>query len=299
MAETAMATAAQTFEVPNLHQSTDFWDLSQRTVAAQRAGRYLPDRVDDPKSLKAGRTWPDVAGAIIDTYSEPGATMYAPMCGTGVELVEAIWRNRFAVGLELLENRLERACLHLMRSKTAGALGHWNVDLGDARDGYGIEWDFRARFGLKRDTPLPSLIFIDPPFSETRMDGGPSRFNGVLHNYTGEDRIKGRAQRDPRNLGNLRHTDYLVEMTKVYDNCLAVAAPGAYLAVIVKDYRKNFRRIDLLGDTRRICEETGWRYYDRATLYLGSASHHQRRNAQANQHLLPITQDLLVFKKGR
>lgn len=287
-----MATAQQLAFPPNLQQTTDFWDLSKRSLSAQRGGRYIPDAKEDPLSLKAARTWPDVAGAVIDTYSAPGDWILAPMCGTGVELVEAVWRDRNAVGVELEKDRAERALANLELATGAGVNGLWSVKVQDAR--YPIP-------ELKERPPgsdPPSLVFIDPPFSETRMDGGTNHFGGILGNYTGEDRIKSRGQRDQNNLGNLKHGDYLMQMQLVYWQALQVAADGAYMAVLLKDYRKDFRRIDLTGDTRNVSEAAGWRYYDRATIYLGSASQQQRRNAKANEHLLPVTQTLLIFRKG-
>lgn len=284
-----VATATTVAPPPDLKQNTDFWDLSKRSLHAQRAGRYVPDSKDDPDSIKAARTWPDVAGAIIDTYSKPGDMVFDPMAGTGVTLVEAVWRGRAATGIELETPRYDQACKNLRFAVNQGALDNWLMTLGDARGGLIQEF-----FGDQ----TPRLIIIDPPFGATRQDGGNNRFGAALHNYTGEDRIKSRGQRDPNNLGNLKFGDYLREMQIVYAQALYVAANGAYMAVVLKDYRKDHTRVDLLGHTRHICEAAGWRYYDRATIYLGRASDVQRRNAKANQHLLPITQDLLVFKKG-
>lgn len=283
-----MGTETKIHLPPCLEQETDFWDLSKRSIQVQRRDRYLPDpkgNSEEVLTLKAGRTWPDVAGAVIDTYSAPGDWLLDPTVGTGVTMVEGVWRQRNALGVELSPVRAELAGKHLELADRHPGNGRWQLFVGDARE------------LLPRLPEPPKLVIIDPPFSETRMDGGENHFGGVLGNYTGEDRIKSRGQRDQRNLGNLKHRDYLVEMFKVYHLGLAVAAKGAYLAIILKDYRKHHRRIDLLGDTRRICEEAGWRYYDRATLYLGTASQQQRRNAKVNNHLIPITQDLLVFRK--
>lgn len=285
--------------VPNLSQTTDFWDLTRRDLATQRIGRYVPDEKNDPPELRAARTWPDVAGAVIDTYSHQGDLVLDLMAGTGVTLVEAIWRNRNAVGWELEQSRARRAAENLALSRAKGAPGMSIILQGDARH---VDWDSFATevlslFKFGRGC-RPALILIDPPYSEIRMDGGRNRFGGILGNYTGEDRIKGRAQRDQANIGNLKHAAYLVEMEKVYAKALWLAARGATLAVILKDFRKRNRRIPLVDDTRAICEAAGWRYHDRAVLYLGQASQQQHFNAKRDGNLIPVTQTLLVFRKG-
>lgn len=138
---------------------------------------------------------------------------------------------------------------------------------------------------------------FSPPYGDIRQDGGPHQFGerGVMTNYSGEDRIK-KTGRKQDNLGNIRYGDiasalaylehlrgggprldtggeahteakargwahYLAQMVPVYLGYHAVIRPGGVLIVVVRNFRRDRREVDLVGDTVRLCEAAGFQLH--------------------------------------
>src|SRR5690606_31461027 len=110
----------------------------------------------------------------------------------------------------------------------------------------------------------------------------------VMTNYTGEARVK--RTRDRSNVGNLPHgaleralaviarlrageqipesewpsMEYLETMAVMYWHCWQVVKAGRVAVLVLKDYRRDKARVNLVGDTIQIMTAVGWIYHDQA-----------------------------------
>jgi hypothetical protein len=117
-----------------------------------------------------------------------------------------------------------------------------------------------------------------------------------MDNYSGEQRVKSRGQRDQSNVGNkkygtmdralalierLKHGDsippsewdgqcYLEDMALIYWHALHILRPGGLIILVLKDYRRKKQRVNLVGDTMRLLEAVGFIYHDRALAMTSS-----------------------------
>lgn len=113
---------------PDLRQETALWLLGQRSIEAQRAGRYVPESVKHP-----GKMQPDVCGAIIDTYTKPGDVILDPMGGIATTAVEGAERGRHVVMVELERPWAVVSQQNADLTAQRGAPGTIRVINGDAR----------------------------------------------------------------------------------------------------------------------------------------------------------------------
>lgn len=112
----------------NLAQESALWLCGQRSIEAQRGKRYVPASIRHP-----GKMQPDVAGAIIDTYTEPGQTIVDAMGGIGTTGVEGAERGRNVICVELVRHWANVAYANACRTAYRGAPGTMRVICGDAR----------------------------------------------------------------------------------------------------------------------------------------------------------------------
>lgn len=113
---------------PNLAQESALWLTGQRSIAEQRGKRYVAAGVKHP-----GKMQPDVAGALIDTYTEPGWHIVDFMFGQGTTGVEGAERGRHVTGVELVRHWANVAFANACRTMYRGAPGSIRVICGDAR----------------------------------------------------------------------------------------------------------------------------------------------------------------------
>lgn len=421
---------------PDLRQESALWLCGQRSIETQRGRRYVPRSVEHP-----GKMWPDVAGAIIDTYTKTGDVLLDPMGGIGTTAVEAAERGRHVVLVEIVPRWARVAWCNALRTAYRGAPGTIRVIQGDARRlpelvagafdhlvtsppyGEAVEsraWNVADRVQrLQRliaegvldpsrhgtfasriarlgnavagqagwlasvapsytpevdaivtspaygDTPVHSLpsgdafskdrvikecevvrgydaVVTSPAYGDIRQDGGAHRFGdrSVMTNYTGEARV--RRTRDRSNVGNLRYgrmeaalaliarlkageeipesewpaMEYLDTMALIYWHCLHLVRPGGLAVLVLKDYRREKARVNLVGDTIQIMTAVGWVYHDQALALtsrvdvdeagaarvVSKVSPFVRINARKPQKnggpvLLPAGEVVLVFRK--
>ncbi|MFZ5815347.1 MAG: DNA methyltransferase [Bacillota bacterium] len=154
---------------PDLTQDTALWLTGQRSIAEQRGRRYVPESVKHP-----GKMQPDVAGAIIDTYTEPGQTILDPMGGIGTTAVEAAERGRHVVMIELEQRWAKIAQQNADLTARRGATGSIRVINGDAR-----------RLPELVAGPADMLV-TSPPYGEAlaprsgRVDGRVERIQAAI-----------------------------------------------------------------------------------------------------------------------
>lgn len=443
---------------PDLRQDTALWLCGQRSIAEQRGRRYVPRSVQHP-----GKMQPDVAGAIIDTYTKPGEILLDPMGGIGTTAVEGAERGRHVVMVEIVPRWARAAWCNALRTTNRGAPGTIRVIQGDARrlpelvDGafdhlvtsppYGESLEHRSRdvadrvqrlqrliaegvldptnhnsfarrianqggavagqagwlasiapsytpvadavvtsppygpavgngggIGVQSEPPRPGewadyaqgkgpspgwrgyqrrayasrnhdglfdSLITSPAYGDIRQDGGAHQFgeSGAMTNYSGEARVK--RTRDRTNVGNLRYgsmeaamaviarlrageqipesewpaMEYLDTMALIYWHCWHLVKPGGLAILVLKDYRRDKQRVDLVGDTIQIMKAVGWIYHDQALAVtskvdagddgprvVAKVSPFVRINARKPEKnggplLLPAGEAVLVFRK--
>jgi len=66
--------------------------------------------------------------------------------------------------------------------------------------------------------------------------------------------------KDKDNIGNLRGQTYLEAMHQVYAECFKVLKQGGYMILVVKNFIRNKKIVDLAGDTVKLCESVGFKH---------------------------------------
>lgn len=324
------------------------WFTGQQTRTEQRdPARYVEESFAHP-----GKMLPHVTRSIINTYGEPGAVWLDPMCGIGTTLVEAVTFGYTVYGVEW-EPRWVNVCnRNLQLLKELGFTGQGFVSQGDARKLRTIYPDIqvdRIAFSPPYGNTL-SKTSHGPDKHPERQKGGKRAAKAIRHGYgftgieeaaipdqPGEMSVK--AKPDEINLGDLKHGNlddaisvtrlllegqtydpkvikpsYLTEMSKVYHQCFQALKVGGVMILVLRDYRRDKRRVDLLGDTLDVCEEIGFQYHDRsvalqcpvdvqATPLECSPEGHlgfwtiQNCKDQNPPVMIPVFEDILVLRK--
>lgn len=139
-------------------------------------------------------------------------------------------------------------------------------------------------------------IITSPPY-ENQGQGQGQEYHP--ERMTGSETGLGRGYSDnEKQIGNLKSDSYLSAMLQVYHQCLAVLRPGGLMIVITKDFIRNQKRVDLAGDTIKLCEKLGFTFVER---------HYRKLPAQSFWRILykqkypdaPVidAEDVLVFKR--
>lgn len=108
------------------------------------------------------------------------------------------------------------------------------------------------------------------------------------------------ARYDPSegNIGNLKSTSYLEAMLQVYQQCHSVLRDGGVMVLVTKDFIRDQKRIDLAGDTIRLCEEAGFIFSERHYRNLTQVSFWRTIYKKKFPDAPEIdTEDILVFLK--
>lgn len=323
------------------------WLTGQQPRIEQRdLTKYVEESFAHP-----GKMLPHVVRSIIDTYGDPGSTWLDPMCGIGTTLVEGISAGYTVYGVEW-EARWVRVCSqNLQLLEDLGFKGKGRVRQGDARQlttiypgllDQGVD---RIAFSPPYGNTL-SKTSHGPDKHPERQQGGKRAARAIRHGYgfqgdqemaipdqPGEMSVT--ASPDEVNLGDLKHGNvedvvallrgqkldpkkdkpsYLSEMAKVYKQCYDSLRVGGLLILVLRDYRRNKRRVDLLGDTLDICEEIGFHYHDRSVALQcpiqsvgssiecspeGHLSFWTIQNCKDQEPpiMIPVFEDILVLRK--
>ena len=133
-------------------------------------------------------------------------------------------------------------------------------------------------------------IITSPPYAEAQSGGGIAKhgYQGSKHSPTdlvgkrsympenigGGDNISNLpyGQIDAvvapydainkANIGNLYKDTYLGAMALVYSQCYKVLRAGGLLILVVRNFIRNKKEIDLRGNTVRLCEHVGFRFLE-------------------------------------
>ncbi|WP_211244440.1 TRM11 family SAM-dependent methyltransferase [Actinospica robiniae] len=202
----------------------------QQVSKTQRQGRYLPESVKHP-----ARMLPAIARHVIETYTAPGDLVLDPMCGIGTTLIEAMHAGRNAVGVEYEKQWTALAQRGINHARTEGATGAgfvWNADARHLPDQL-IE---AARGRVK-------LLLTSPPYGpschgQVHVDGRAGHAGPV-------EKYDQRYSRDRRNLAHRPPRELLAGFTRILQAAEPLLAPGAYVAVTARPWRREGVLIDL------------------------------------------------------
>jgi hypothetical protein len=118
---------------------------------------------------------------------------------------------------------------------------------------------------------------------------------------------------DRSNLGHARGDAYLAAMADVYAACATVLRPGGFLVLVTKDMRSDGALRNLSGETIRLCQDAGLRYWQRivgllATIHdselvmrpsLWQVLNVRRARAHGERTHVVAHEDVLVFRKAQ
>jgi len=100
------------------------------------------------------------------------------------------------------------------------------------------------------------------------------------------------------NLGNLQGDTYLSAMKLVYEQCYKVLKPGGLMILVVKNFIRNKKEIDLKADTRGLCEQAGFEFIEEHYRLLTSQSFWRTIYARKYPDAPKIDKEyILVFKR--
>ncbi len=74
------------------------------------------------------------------------------------------------------------------------------------------------------------------------------------------------------NIGNLKQDNYLSAMLVVYSQCYKVLKPQGLMIVVVKNFIRNQKEVDLKADTVKLCEQAGFGFIEEHHRILPSQS---------------------------
>ena len=142
----------------------------------------------------------------------------------------------------------------------AGPLAHasYDPDFKDKRQGY---------------TSRVDAVITSPPyqaFGASREGEKIRTGKSKIHKEKSLPTTYTKEQTD--NLGNLQGDTYLSAMKLVYEQCYKVLKPGGLMILVVKNFIRNKKEIDLKADTRRLCEQAGFEFIEEHHRLLTSQS---------------------------
>jgi tRNA G10 N-methylase Trm11 len=273
------------------------WPVAQQLAREQRRRRYLPESNAHP-----GKMLPALAREAIRRYTRPGELVLDPMCGIGTTLVEAVYLERQAIGVEL-EPRwaaLAAANIHHAENQASGSA----IALqGDARRlGRRLLNDYRDRC---------SLILTSPPY-------GPSTHGHVRKHADRLEKLNDRYSHNPDNLAHLparqgprtRRPAFDSVVAEILAGCTRMLEPErGRLVLTVRPYRERGTLIDLPGRLIRLAERSGLAFCsrevallcglkeDRLALRASFFQLYHQRAGTIERMLLIGHEDVLVFKR--
>jgi modification methylase len=207
------------------------WLVGQRSAAAQRRGRYIPESAAHP-----ARMWPEIARQAVVRYSRPGDLVADPMCGIGTTLVEAIHAGRDAIGIEYEQRWTDLTRANLDLACALGATGTGLVVPGDAT-------------GLPAVLPSAvrgrvDLVVTSPPRGRTMRRQVEHRCSPLTrhHNTHGSH-----GELDPANLAHRGRVDLIEGITQVLAGCANLLRPGGIAVITARPWRCDGLLVDLPG----------------------------------------------------
>jgi DNA modification methylase len=169
---------------------------------------------------------------------------------------------------------IENGMRYSFNPDNIGNLKEGNIDVvitsppyGQAQKGRGI-----AVKGHHNDPKLAQrcysqnafdTIITSPPYEDVY---GASRHGDKIRNNSSQIHDEKKlattytTEQNQNNIGNLSKETYYGAMLEVYQQCYDVLKPGGKIIIIVKDYIRNFKRVPLGENTKKLLEKAGFQY---------------------------------------
>jgi len=144
-------------------------------------------------------------------------------------------------------------------------------------------------------------VITSPPYEAQKTGGeqGKGKYS-ELDLSQGLNRVKDDylPNENQNNIGNLKSQSYLEAMARVYSQCHKVLRPGGLLILVTKNFIRNKRVIRLDLDTIKLCEQAGFKLFERHKRKLTSQSFWRVIYFQKHPEVEKIEhEDILVFTK--
>jgi tRNA G10 N-methylase Trm11 len=275
---------------------------------------------------------------IVDTYTRSGETILDPMAGSGTTMLACLLgRNVILVELEEKYCQMMRDNWEKVTTKPqlVCEIADCQIIQGDARwlegllvdkivtsppytnrmDG-GIRGSRAGMTPYTDESPdtwftqrdqrnignLPygniDSIITSPPYEHQIHGGTTLKSLSDNPSEVGQLMLEGYSKAED-NIGNLKSQSYLEAMLAVYRECYKVLKPEGLMILVTKDYIRNKKRVDLAGDTIKLCEEAGFRFVERHYRMLPSQSFWRRLYRQKFPEVEEIKhEDILVLTNG-
>jgi DNA modification methylase len=246
---------------------------------------------------------PELARRAILAYSDVGDLVLDPMCGIGTSVIEAVYLGRRAIGVELEPRWVAVSAANLCLARDQGATGHGLVTRGDARGlGRGL---------LDERQGTVQLILSSPPYGDS-LHGHVRKRPDRVEKY--DDRYShnpNNLAELPRKRGRSGRPAFGAALAEILAGCRRLLAPGGFLVLTARPYRRNGGLVDLPGQLEQLAADAGLELHDRLVALLcglrGSelvprASFFQlqkQRSGTTPRMLLIAHEDVLVFTKQR
>jgi len=167
------------------------------------------------------------------------------------------WADRMEKHGSTVESRRERHTPGRLRAAKAMS------------EGYSENPDNIGNLPHEKDV---SAIITSPPYSE-----GLGHGRGKSKRLVQEKKIclvgAGSYSKSSENIGEIRtHETYLEAMLKVYREMFKVLKPGGLAIIVLKNFIRNWKVVDLIGDTVKLCEFCGFKLVKRIRFVLPQQS---------------------------
>ncbi len=141
-------------------------------------------------------------------------------------------------------------------------------------------------------------VITSPPYEGSLESGSRHTAGGIPERDIKLGSTGLYASENSDNIGNLKSDSYLQAMLQVYCQCRRVLKPKGLLILVTKDFIREKKRIDLAGDTMKLCEQAGFTFIERHYRRLTSQSFWRIIYKQKFPDAPEInSEDILVFKK--
>ncbi len=227
---------------------------------------FFPHKVDHPAHNNM-----HMLNSIVQFLTEPGDWVCDPMAGAGSmlyivsmrarmenELVLNTYRDdiqRHLILIELGPYFSEYLLKNLNALRAAKQVDSKDVLIFPESDCVYTLNIMKERF---------KLLCFSPPYADQLQVGSGHAIYDVreAEDGTGSAGIKHFTYKHEMNLGNMKEFEFNMSMRKVYKACYDAAAPGGYLALIIKDRMKAGKRVSYSTHHIGIARDAGWELND-------------------------------------
>ena len=249
---------------PEVKLNDDGHFLFPSDISLRRS--FFPHKVDHPAHNNM-----HMLNSIVQFLTEPGDWVCDPMAGAGSMLYTVSMRARLENELVLNTN------LHdIQRYLVLIELGPYFSDLliknlAALRVDKQVfsqdvlimpEFDCINTLAMMKDKF--KLLCFSPPYADQLQVGSGHAIYDVREAEDGKGSagIKHFTYEHKMNLGNMKEFEFNMSMRKVYKACYNAAAPGGYLALIIKDRMRKGLRVSYSTHHIGIARDAGWELND-------------------------------------